>query len=95
VEDPNALAVKTIKDPAGRLDNLPVSRTTELGRDRSAFGVPFQLFDMFKDPLDETASGLGVVEGDIIRDRVQISQGWLGPESTPKESRRFLKPRTH
>jgi hypothetical protein len=24
VEDPNALAVKTIKDPAGWLDNLPV-----------------------------------------------------------------------
>jgi hypothetical protein len=90
VEDPNALAVKTIKDPAGRIDNLPVSRTTELGGDGSAFGVPFQLFDMFKDPLYETASGLGVVEGDIIRDHVQISQCWLGPDYLSHRAIRFF-----
>jgi hypothetical protein len=90
VEDPNALAVKTIKDPAGSLDNVPVSRATELGRDGSAFGVPFQFFDMFKDALDETASGLGVVEGDIIRDCVQISQCWLGPDYLSHRASRFF-----
>ena len=73
VENPNPLAVKPVKDPAGRLDNLPVSRTTELGRDGSALGMPFQLFDRFEDFLDETARGLGVVQSNVIRDRVQIS----------------------
>ena len=80
VEYPNAFAVRAIKDPAGRLDNLPVSRTTELRWYGSALGVPFQLFDMFEDSLDQTARGLGVVESDIIRDGVQIGQCWLGPD---------------
>ena len=75
MEDPSPLAVKTIKDPAGRLDNLPVSGTTELGRDGSALWTPFQLFDLFEDSLDETARSLGVIESDIIRDGVQICQG--------------------
>jgi hypothetical protein len=61
VEDPNPLAVRAIEDPAGRLNNLPVSRTTELGRHGSTFGVPFQLFDVFEDSLDEPARSLGVV----------------------------------
>jgi hypothetical protein len=73
VEDPNPLTVKPVEDPAGRLDNLPVSRTTELGRHGSAFWMPFQLFDMFKDSLDETARSLAVVQSNVIRDRVQIS----------------------
>src|SRR5258708_7126149 len=90
VEDPDALPVKAIKDPAGRLNNLPVSGTTELGGDGSAFGVPFQLFDMFEDSLDETARGLGVVEGDIIRDRVQISHCRLGPDYLSHRASRFF-----
>jgi Circularly permutated YpsA SLOG family len=73
VEYPNAFAVRAIKDPAGRLDNLPVSRTTELRWYGSALGVPFQLFDMFEDSLDKTPGGLGVVQSNVIRDRVQIS----------------------
>jgi hypothetical protein len=74
VENPNPLAVGAIKDPARRLDNLPIAGTTELGRYGSALGVPFQLFDMFEDSLDETPRSLGVVESDIVRDRVQIGQ---------------------
>ena len=58
VEDPNAFAVRAIKDPAGRLDNLPVSRTTELRWYGPALGVPFQLFDRFEDSLDEMARSL-------------------------------------
>lgn len=73
VEDPNPLAVKPVKNPAGRLDNLPVSRTAELGWYGSALGMPFQLFDMFEDSLDKTACGLCVVQSNIIGDRVQIS----------------------
>src|SRR5258708_14209423 len=44
VEDPDALPVKAIKDPAGRLNNLPVSRTTELAGAASAVCGTFQLF---------------------------------------------------
>ena len=72
VEDPNPITVRPVEDPAGRLDNLPVSRTTELGRHGSASWMPFQLFDMFKDSLDETARSLAVVQSNVIRDRVQI-----------------------
>jgi hypothetical protein len=90
VEDPNAFAVRAVKDAAGRLDNLPVSRTTELGRYGSALGMPFQLFDMFEDSLDETARSLGVIESDIIRDRVQISQCWLGPDYSSHRAMRFF-----
>jgi hypothetical protein len=68
MKDPNSLAVRAVKDPAGRFDNLPVAGTSELGRDGPAPRVPLQLFDMFEDSLDKAASGLGVVEGDIIRD---------------------------
>ena len=73
MEDPNPLAVKPVKDPAGRLDNLPVSRTTELGRYGSASWVPFQLFDLFEVSLDQTPRSLGVVQSNVIRDCVQIS----------------------
>src|SRR5580692_11113013 len=71
-------------------DQVPVSRTTELGRDGSAFGVPFQLFDVFKDSLDETASGLGVIERNVIRDCVQISQCRLGPDYLSHRAIRFF-----
>src|SRR5258708_11021143 len=74
---PNPLVAGAVKDPARRLDNLPVSRTTELGSYGATLGMPFQLFDRLEDSLDETARGLEVVESDIIRDRVQISQRWL------------------
>jgi len=90
VENPNPLAVKTINNPAGRLDNLPVSRTTELGRYGSAFGMPFQLFDMFENSLDETARSLGVIERNIIRDRVQISQCRFGPDYLSHRAMRFF-----
>jgi hypothetical protein len=70
VEDPNPLAVKPVKNPARRLDNLPISRTTELGRHGSASWMPFQLFDMFKDSLDETARSLAGVQSNVIRDRI-------------------------
>jgi len=90
VEDPNPLAVKTIKDPAGRLDNLPIAGTTELGRYGSALGMPFQLFDMLENALDEMARGLRVVESDIIRDRIQIRQCWLGPDYSSHRAMRFF-----
>jgi hypothetical protein len=90
VEDPDPLAVRAVKDPAGRFDNLPVSRTTELGGHGSASWVPFQLFDMFEDSLDETACGLGVVESNIVRDRVQISQCRLSPDYLSHRAMRFF-----
>src|SRR5260370_42090818 len=58
VEDPDALPVKAIKDPAGRLDNLAVSGTTELGGGGSALWGALQLFDMFERSLDGAAPGL-------------------------------------
>jgi hypothetical protein len=90
VEDPYSLGVRAVKDATGRLDNLPVSGTTELGRYGSAFGVPFQLFDMFENSLDETARSLGVVESDIIRDCVQISQCRLSPDYLSHRAMRFF-----
>jgi hypothetical protein len=90
VENPNPFAVKAKKDPAGRLDNLPVSRTTKLGRYGSALGVPFQLFDMFENSLDETARSLGIIERNIIRDRFQISQCRFGPDYLSHRAMRFF-----
>jgi len=90
VEDPNPLTVKAIKDPARRLDDLPVAGTAELGRYGTAFGVPFQLFDMFEDSLDQTARGLGVVESDIICDRVKVGQRRLGPDYLSHRAMRFF-----
>jgi hypothetical protein len=54
VEDPNPLAVKPVEDPARRFYNLPVAGPAELGRHGSASWMPFQLFDMLEDSLDET-----------------------------------------
>ena len=90
VENTNPPGVGAVKDPAGRLDDLPIAGTTELGRDGSALRMPLQLFDMFEDSLDEAACSLGVVESDIIRDRVQIRQCWLRPNYLSHLAMRFL-----
>src|SRR5258708_38188735 len=67
VEDPDALPVKAIKDPAGRLNNLPVSGTTELGGGGAAFAGPFHTFDMFGDPLAGTRRRVEVVPVEKMR----------------------------
>jgi hypothetical protein len=72
VEDPNPFPVEAIEDPAGGLDNLAVAGTTEFARDGPAFRVPFQLVDVFEYFLDQAVCCSGVIESDIVRDRVQI-----------------------
>ena len=79
VNDKDALAVVAVKHAAGGLDDLAVAMTAKLPRHRPAFGVSGELFHVFEDPLDETACGLRLVEGDIVGDGVKVTQGRFSP----------------
>jgi hypothetical protein len=69
-----------VKYAAWRLDNLPIPRRSELGRARTAFRLLDQLLDVAEDPLDELSRCLGLVEGDVIRNGVEVIESRFRPD---------------
>lgn len=84
------MSVVTVRHTARRLDNLAIPRSPELLRPTTTLRVIDQLPDVTKDALDERGCSDGAFECDVVRDGIQITQGWLRPNYFSHRARRFL-----
>ena len=90
MEDDDLLAVVSIKDPARRLDDLPIAGPLQLARPAAALGMIFELLDMVEDAFDELSRRDRILESDIFRDRFQIAERRMRPDYFSHLPRRAL-----
>ena len=90
MENKDMLAVKPIEDAAGRFYNLAVTRArSEFLGAAPTFRVVRQLSNVLDNPLNERSCGSQVLKGDVISDRLQVSDGGFRPDYLSHLERRF------
>jgi len=73
-------AVVAIQHAARRLDDLPIPGAPEFDRTAAAFRMGLELIDMSEYALHKRGRGCGIVQGDVVRDCIQIRERWLRPD---------------
>lgn len=92
MEDEDPLSVVAVEDATRRLDDLPVSRPPQLGNAAAALRMPRQLFDVPDHATNQLRRRDAILERDVVRDRFEIRERWLGPDYFSHFARRTLAP---
>ena len=79
-----------VKHAAWRLNNLSIAPSLEFSRFGTAVGVSRQLPNVQEDTLHQLPGSGGIVERDIVRDRIQIGQGRFCPDYFSHRAMRCL-----
>jgi hypothetical protein len=66
-------SIASVKDAAGRFDDLTVRGVGKLSDQRTAFWVFLELLYVRQDALDECFCSVWFIEGDVVSDGVQIA----------------------
>lgn len=81
MKNEDSLTVYAIEDPTRRLNDLSVTRATrQLVWSASAFRMQGELIDMREDPPYDCYSRLAILNGDVVRNRVEICECGFRPD---------------
>lgn len=80
MQDENPASVVAVEDATRRLDELSVTRTTQLRYAAAAFRMTCQLLDVSDGATDELGSRVAILDRDVVRDRLEIGQRGFRPD---------------
>lgn len=75
-----ALAIKAIKDPAGRFHDLPVAPSMEFGRPRPAPWMHLKLLDVKENAPDQLTGGYGILKRNVVGNGIEVAEGRIRPD---------------
>lgn len=84
------MSVMSVEDAARRLDNLAITRASELLRATSALRMVGEVLDMAEDAFDKLCGSCWAFQCDVVGNCIKISQCWLRPDYFSHLARRFL-----
>lgn len=90
MHDEDVIAVKAIKDPARRLDDLTItSASAEFSRATATFWMICELPDVLENPLDQGARCVWALDGDVVSDCLKVGDRRFRPNYLSHLERRF------